>query len=37
MGPLLALHLGFILALFALLRYIKFVHASSRTLALIGR
>jgi len=37
MGPLLALHLGFILALFVLLPYSKFVHAIYRTLALISR
>ncbi len=37
MGPLLALHLGFILALFIVLPYSKFVHAIYRTLALIAR
>jgi citrate/tricarballylate utilization protein len=35
MGPLLAVHLGVILALFVLLPYSKFVHALYRTLALV--
>lgn len=35
MGALLAIHLGTILALFVLLPYSKFVHATYRTLALV--